>query len=403
VNDFSPIRLLSRKRLKGVFDLARAKRQNGWANRGVGSRLRRVPSAESAAVRALQSLYNEVFADLDTDCGGISWMRDQLDWQRACLIGNYFMSTILGVQSSLRVAASSAKRYRESEHADNWWLSNRWDQTRKQPGATPSDLMRDLDRDEKAAEREVEMLAAADHCFHHLVQGLDRLAVCIAVTAALRVKLLKFDWDELDKFARERAGKGHDVYRQTAAGEAEQLALLSLVVDEPAKHGPTDWLPWLLGARNTVTHRPPKTHFALLTSDRRRPTGLTRPFHRQPDWPEMEALLTSRQGGIFEMILNDEPTSTLNGLTRSVCGLVEILAKQCTTLVLKRRANPSLLVQSGHQWIKRFNQPLLNFPGYGTRPRASMDRADIHVNPDLGRRMRAFRMLDARAGDWEST
>jgi hypothetical protein len=75
--------------------------------------LRRVPSVESAAIAALQSLYNEVFADLDADGDGIRWMRDQLDWQRACLIGNYYMSAISGVQSSLRAAAFSAKRYRQ--------------------------------------------------------------------------------------------------------------------------------------------------------------------------------------------------------------------------------------------------------------------------------------------------
>lgn len=69
--------------------------------------LRRVPSVESAAIAALQSLYNEVFADLDADGDGIRWMRDQLDWQRACLIGNYYMSAISGVQSSLKAAAFS--------------------------------------------------------------------------------------------------------------------------------------------------------------------------------------------------------------------------------------------------------------------------------------------------------
>lgn len=373
-----------------------------WANTHVVLRLRRVPPVESAAVAALQSLYNEVFADLDADRGGIRWMRDQLDWQRACLIGEYFMSAISGVQSSLRAAAFSAKRYRQKEYADNDWISRRWDQTRKRPGATPDDLMRDLDRDPAAVEREVEMRAAADHCFHHLVQGLDRLAVCIAVTAALRVKLLELDWSKLTKFARERPGKGHELLRQSQAGEAEQQLLLSLIVDEPAKHGPIDWLAWLLRARNTLTHRPPKTSFALLTSDRKRPTGFSRPFHRQPGWPEMEALLASSQGGgVFEMILNDEPASTLDGLTGSVCGLVEVLADQCTSLVLKRRANPSLLVQPGHQWPDYFEKPLLSFPGYGTSPKARPERAEVRVNLDLGVRMRAFRMLDTRAGDWK--
>ena len=45
-------------------------------------------------------------------------MLDQLDWQRACLIGNYFMSATSGVHSSLNIAAVAAKRYREKEYAD---------------------------------------------------------------------------------------------------------------------------------------------------------------------------------------------------------------------------------------------------------------------------------------------
>jgi hypothetical protein len=36
---------------------------------------------------------------------------DQLDWQRACLIGDYFMSAISGVQSSLNSATLAAKRF----------------------------------------------------------------------------------------------------------------------------------------------------------------------------------------------------------------------------------------------------------------------------------------------------
>jgi hypothetical protein len=348
----------------------------------------------------MKRLYLEVFADLDPNGGGIRWMRDQLDRQRACLIGDYFMSAISGVQSSLNAAALAAKGYREREHADNFWISSRWAEVRKRPGATPDDFLGAIVRDRAAEEREVEMLAAADHCLHHLVQGLDRLAVCIAVTGALRVKLLKLDWDELAKFAEKRASKGHELLRQSAAGEPEQQALLSVVIDEPANHGPTDWLPWLLRARNTVTHRPPKTWLAFMTQDRKRPTGLTRPFHRQPGWPEMEAWLSSRGGGAFAIVLNDEPASTLDGLTRSVCGLVTALAERCTSLVLKRRANPRLLVQSGHQWLDYFNEPLLNFPGYETPPKVRLERANVHISPDTGVRMRAFRMLDAQADEW---
>lgn len=66
----------------------------------------------------------------------------------------------------------------------------------------------------------------------------------------------------------------------------------------------------------------------------------------------MEAWLTARHEGEFEIILNDEPASTLDGLAGSVCGLVTVLADQCSSLVLKRRADPTLLLQPGYQWVE---------------------------------------------------
>jgi hypothetical protein len=359
-----------------------------------------VSSVQTPAIRALSRLYVEVLQDLDPDDGGIKWMRDQLDWQRACLIGDYFMSAISGVQSSLNAAALAAKRYRERQFSDNQWISNQWAQIEKLPGATPDDFLRAIQRDPKAGEREVEMLASADHCLLHLVQALDRV-VCVAVTSALRVKLLELGWSALLKFSTGGASKVKERLRQPAAGEAEQFALLSLIVNEPSKHGPTDWLAWLLRARNTVIHRPPKTWLTLMTSDRGRRTGLTRPFHRQPGWPEMEAWLTARHEGEFEIILNDEPASTLDGLAGSVCGLVTVLADQCSSLVLKRRADPTLLVQPGYQWVEYFEKPLLDFRGYGKPPKVRMNGVEVHISPDTARRMRAFRLLDAQAYEWK--
>jgi len=349
----------------------------------------------------LSRLYLEVFEDLDPEAGGIRWMQGQLDWQRACLIGDYFMSAISGVQSSLSAAARAAKHYRQKEFADNDWLSRQWAQTLKRPGVTADDFLRDMQRPPAAVDREAEMLSAAEHCLFHLVQGLDRLAVCIAVTGALWVRLLRLDWIELAGLAKAGGGRGHDRFRQSGPGEAEQRDLLTLVKDEPANHGPADWLAWLLRARSTVIHRPPKTWLALLTSDRNRPTGLSRPHYRQPGWPEMEAWLSSRGRGAFEIILNDEPASTLDGLTGSVCGLVTVLAERCASLVLIRRADPAVLVQPGRQWPHYFDQPLLNFSGYGTQPKVRLDRVEVHVSPETVRRMRAFRLLDAQAYEWK--
>jgi hypothetical protein len=70
-------------------------------------------------------MYLESSATWSPDAGGIKWLHDQLDWQRACLIVNFFMSAISGVQSSLNAAALAAKRYREKEDADNKLISGR--------------------------------------------------------------------------------------------------------------------------------------------------------------------------------------------------------------------------------------------------------------------------------------
>ena len=62
-------------------------------------------------------------------------------------------------------------------------------------------------------------------------------------------------------------------------------------------------------ARNTVTHRAPKTSFAMLTSDMGREAGVTRRFPLQPGWAETEAWLKSlRNGDLFGMMLKDGPT-----------------------------------------------------------------------------------------------
>jgi hypothetical protein len=247
------------------------------------------------------------------------------------------------------------------------------------------------------------MTSAAEHCLFRLAQALDRVAVCIAVTGGFRLELLKVDWTVLAKIAEKGHEPGHELRRQPPAGLDKQRDLLTLMRDEPANQGPMDWLAWLLRARNTLTHRPPKTLWAMLTSDRGRDTGLSRPFHRQPGWAEMEALLrTEGPEGLFGMVLKDEPASTLEGLTASTSSLLVALSSACIDVVQARRHDPSVLVQNGGQWPDYFDQPLLHFPGYGNPPKVRMKNARVHLSPDSGDRLNAFRLGNRWASDWKA-
>jgi hypothetical protein len=73
--------------------------------------------------------------------------------------------------------------------------------------------------------------------------------------------------------------------------------------------------------------------FAVLTEARGRPAGLARPFSRQPGWDQTEGLLAGwSRNGLPSVLLNDEPTATLGGLTQSVAQTVAVLmdlARRC--------------------------------------------------------------------------
>lgn len=116
----------------------------------------------------------------------------------------------------------------------------------------------------------------------------------------------------------------------------------------------------------------------------------------------MEALLrTEGPEGLSGMVLENEPASTLDGLTASTSSLLEALSSACVDVVQARRQDPSVLVQNGGQWPGYFDQPLLHFPGYGNPPKVRMKNARLHVSPDSGDRMNAFRLGDPWASEWK--
>jgi hypothetical protein len=142
--------------------------------------------------------------------------------------------------------------------------------------------------------------------------------------------------------------------------------------------------------------------FAVLTEARGRPAGLARPFSRQPGWDQTEGLLAGwSRNGLPSVLLNDEPTATLGGLTQSVAQTVAVLMDLARRCWLKRRAEPALLVQPGSQWPTYVEGSLLKFEGYGSPVRGA-NLGAINVSSDYAARMRAFRIGDRWASFWKT-
>jgi len=355
------------------------------------------------ALTAVADLERQVQADLDLDGGGIRWMQGQVDWQRSCLIGDYFFAAMQGVRLSLEAAQFARKRSQQKRFSDNQWLRARWDGLRRTPGKTPEDFLTAVyQRNQLEAERELEIHLSAEHCLFHLAQALDRAAACLVVAGAFRLPLLQLDWGKLAAMAAKGAEPGHRLRIQSRAGREQQAATLALIKKEPEAHGPKDWLPWLIRTRNTLTHRAPQTKIALVLEDRGAPSGLTWPFHRQPGWAELEAFMKTAGGeGLNQILLDDDPQSTLDGLFTSTCSLLSVLIEHVVQLSALRRTDPSLLVQTGGQWPGYFDQPVLHFAGYGNSPKVQRGEGlSFNISSVGSLRAQAFRLGDRWASAW---
>jgi hypothetical protein len=363
-------------------------------------------AAVEPATTAFRALYREVLDDVDEVNSGITWWYGYTDWRRLTLISEYLLNSIIGVSRSLAEASLCAKLHREQLFADNNWLNSRWRAVGEaSPRPAPSDFIRAATtRNGHERSRERQVLMTAEHCFYHLAQALDRVAAgVVAVAAFKRTNLIEVDWGSLDSPRNAVRDRQQSKFLEPLGAPGRELQdRLLKAADNTAAHGPVDWLPWLIRARNSATHRPPKMQLDFLTGDRRSSIGMLHPFYRQPGWTDTETLVAGGGGhGPAGMYIMKQTTQILDGLVGSVTGLTESLGKVMLEVWRTRRDDPRLLVQPGEQWPTVLGQPTLDFPGYG--PDAPIhENGMAHVSPDSAKRLKASRVMDAARGQWHS-
>lgn len=358
--------------------------------------------AVSAASEALTALYQQILADLDEDGGGIGWWSPQIGWKRSALLGEYLLSSCTGVIQALTDASLAIEMFAEQEFADNHWIQARWAEVDKARGSG-DDFTAAISRGayERRRARFIEM--SRNGALLLLATALDRLAAVTAIVAGVKVRILRFDWNELEVLAATAARnlsqnnlKGRFEDPGTPGRERQNQLLLAL---QWPNHGPADWLPWLLKTRNTTTHRASRMGWQVMLGTASRRKGLTELFWCQPEWSDTEAMLRAESGeGFRKLLLPQRPYDVLSGLRESTVNLVTLLTVEATSLWGDRRADPALIVQNGGIWPDLDIAAQLDFEGYGSPVKVTA--TEVRISPDTGTRLKASKILEADRHLW---
>jgi hypothetical protein len=356
------------------------------------------------AVVVLTTMSTAVWSDLDRDVGGVGWWDGQVDFRRRVVLSEYLQDALNGAAEALLDAALEAKTHREALNAENDWLRRVWTQASSNGAVGTEEFLRSMRRDGVAKRRDRQIDASVTHAVGHMLRSLDCLAAALIIVGAVRRGVRRADWAHVVKLAEQcRDGaETPNLYEPGTSGRRVQADLFAVVLRSP-EFGPTDWLAWLDGTRNSRIHRGARTNWLMLHGTRRRADGLLRPFPTHPDLTDVELMgrrPENSTANAFETLrLIKHSDAIVDGCLDSMTRFVTAVAEALRVCWETRRADPALLVQRGAQWQDLERVAELNFPGYGDTPRVIGEQ--VRVGPDLARRLEAAHLMDAQRSRWD--
>ncbi|SDJ99641.1 hypothetical protein SAMN05428985_102190 [Nocardioides sp. YR527] len=342
------------------------------------------------AVDALNQLHRAMLGDLDDEQHGFTWWRGYIDDKRLALIAEYLIASVDGITSSLEDAAFLVDEFSQYSFADTKWTRDRISAA-QQAGGDVGAIFRALHRSGLDEKRDRRMRLAREHLFYHLAQAFDRLAAVVVGVGALRTQILKADWRIIDSDEQWKKCQGTEKNRgaQSAAGREKQDELRRSILDAALVAGPSDWLQWIDGTRNTSAHRAPKMRMIAATKPTKaEPVRLVHLFERQPKWSMTEALV-GKGLGFSSVWLMEDPLGLMRGALEATASVVETAVTSLSVVWADRRSDPQLLVQPGAQWPTVLEEPELNFSGFGHPVQIGLKGGQFRVAPEQGRRMKA--------------
>lgn len=343
----------------------------------------------ATAVDALDAFQSRLVGELDDKNGAFAWWSGHSDWKTLTLLADYLIQSVGGVPDALTLASFAAFNHRGATFADTDYMRRA---QRNGVSAFPLNA--------QSRRRHLTITQTQEACFYHLGQTLDRLAAAVIVVGGFEVKdVAKLDWRTLTEIEGDLTGGSTKQILQplNSKGRAAQLALVQPVADWQ-QSGPTDWLPWLRGTRNNMTHRAQTGKLTVTTKDGR----FARLFYREPLWSQVQSLVFGSRPpkrAFIDSFVMEASEDILDGLCGSVANLVAALTKTMVACWDNRTSDPMMIIQHGKQWPVVEPTSALNFSGYGN-PVILAKNPVMAVNPLDARRWEAARVLDDRRKDW---
>ncbi|MEI5673203.1 MULTISPECIES: hypothetical protein [unclassified Nocardioides] len=352
------------------------------------------------ATERLDALREAVVEDVDADVGGIGWWDGQVDFRRLAILTEYLIESISGAAAALVNASYEAQQHRESLASEDRWLRSQWRKVQTSRGQLGFfQALSERTAFDERRERSIQL--TGEHSIAHQVQCLDRLAACLVIVGAAPVSVKHAGWSGVRDLAKKSKASSTTAKLDPLGTDGRELqdGLFATVLESP-KFGPTDWMEWMFALRNADTHRANRLNWNMQVGDLAAEGAMLRPFPRQPDFTDLEALsdtTVDRREGIQQLVLLHRSTSILEGLLDSMVRYVAHIVDALERCWSARRSSPTALIQRGAQW-QDLRGTRLRFPGYGD-PLATVGDM-LAVNPEMAMRLRAARVLDDRLEHW---
>ena len=335
---------------------------------------------------ALTALRSQVIGDM-AGGHGVAWWTG-LDEPRRLLVGDYLVGLTDSAGTNLSQAVMHLSRFTELRDALDFEM-RRNIRAAMARGSVFGPTSESFDN------RDVEADGHFTGYFRALGSVLDNLGGIAVGALGMPTSIVKASWSDIGGWAStaKRATTKHGLSTEHRDLIDDATGRFSSVLIG----APTDWIEWTLDYRNSLVHRASRLWINVVDNKAR--SGIAHPVPRHPAQTQAESFAMSRS--ITEDVLRRETLDTLNLLLDQVLHLVPLSGEICINVWAQRRQNPALHLQPIAQWPVLQQGRRLRFDGAG-RQASLTSGSFLAINPTLGERLRAARLMDEDRGQWQS-
>jgi len=342
-----------------------------------------LPTADAT----IKSLDAQIFADLDLVDGGCRWWHGYQDWKRLALINDYLIQVSGTLSHTTVLMAHHINRY------DERWTANAYNFRRQHSAGSPLQ-----ERTSTEELRDLDIEVAVRGFFDAAAHTLDLVATLFVGVLGLKDNLRKVSWQTVCRAQKEAGQPGSKLLdgHGSPARALQELTIRDCANSTP--HDPDGWIKWTRDTRNTFLHRAQRIRLWAFTTLEGPETAKEDLSHLLPAHPSItddEVLAQSKS--IDNAFLMNHVSDLMRVVYGNITDLVSTHCRVLEDVWIKRRNEPSLIVQPGQQWPKI---EVLELPPFvGAAQKLKSLSGSVTFNPRDVDRWWALKVMDDEAGN----